>query len=135
MTRSVRKRQLAVVVLFCALVSNSALKGQQEPNGPALAGRVTRADTGAPVERAVVRLTGSDGVVVRNATSTESGDFTFAYVRPGEYRVSASASGLMSVDATPIQPEGGKLIKLSEGQQLADIDLRMVPMLVIEGRL
>ena len=111
----------------------------QLPKGTAtISGRVLTADTGRPVKRARVAVTGASAAGGRagsTAITDDQGRFVIAELAAGNYSVSASRSGF--VDAVygqrrPLQP--GTPIQLTEGQAAANIDLRLTRGGVITGR-
>jgi hypothetical protein len=72
--------------ILCALV----LLGRSQPVGASSAGSWTgwlRDGDGRPLGDATVRLSGSDGTVSYNATTSASGKFTFAGIPAGSYQV------------------------------------------------
>ena len=101
-----------------------------------MSGRVTRTDTGMPVEKASVRLSRLDGRAVRSLVATaESGDFNFLNLAAGEYRLTWTGNGLANPDASVTNPFGtGQLIKITDGQRLSNVQLQLSPMPVITGR-
>lgn len=110
----------------------------QLPRGTAtISGRVVAADTGRPIKRARVAITGASagGRAGSTAMTDDQGRFSVAELAAGSYSVSASRSGF--VDAVygqrrPLQP--GTPIQLADGQAATNIDLRLTRGGVITGR-
>ena len=110
------------------------------PRGTAtISGRVLAADTGRPVKRARVSITGAAAGGGRGgggATTDDQGRYAVAELAAGAYTVTASKSGF--VDASygqrrPLQP--GTPVQLTDGQAASNIDLRLTRGGVITGRL
>jgi len=107
----------------------------QQPQGTsAISGRVLTADTGRPVKRARLTVSGG-GRGGRTVTTDDQGRYQITELAMGNYTVTASKSGF--VDAVfgqrrPLQP--GTQVQLADGQTVADIDLRLTRGGVITGR-
>ena len=108
----------------------------QLPQGTAaIAGRVLTADTGRPVKRARVAVSGGGRGGGRTAVTDDQGRYVVDGLPAGSYTVTASKTGF--VDAVfgqrrPLQP--GTPIDVADAQQLANVDLRIVRGGVITGR-
>ena len=104
----------------------------------AIAGRVLAADSGRPVKRARVFVTGAVAGGGRGGNTTitdEQGRYSIASLAAGNYTVTASKAGF--VDAVygqrrPLQP--GTPVQVAEGQAVASVDLRLTRGGVITGR-
>lgn len=110
------------------------------PRGTAtITGRVLAADSGRPVKRARVSVTGAAAGGGRgggSAITDEQGRYSVAELAAGNYSVTASKSGF--VDAVfgqrrPLQP--GTPVQLADGQAAANVDLRLTRGGVITGRI
>jgi hypothetical protein len=98
-------------------------------------GRLLTADTGAPVRRAQVRLSGTD-VMPKIATTDNEGAYEFRDLPAGRFTVTATKSGFVSVGYGQTRPfESGKPIDLAEGQVLDRADITMPKGSVIAGRI
>ncbi|HTM24247.1 MAG TPA: carboxypeptidase-like regulatory domain-containing protein [Vicinamibacterales bacterium] len=100
----------------------------------AIAGRVLTADTGRPVKRARVTVSGA-GRGGRTATTDDQGRFRVIGLSAGAYTVIASKNGF--VDAVfgqrrPLQP--GTPVQLADAQEASNVDLRLTRGGVITGR-
>jgi protocatechuate 3,4-dioxygenase beta subunit len=108
----------------------------QAPQGTAaIEGRVLTADTGRPVKRARVTVSGG-GRGGRTASTDDQGRYRIAELAAGSYTVAASRTGF--VDAVfgqrrPLQP--GTPLQITDGQAASNIDLRLTRGGVITGRI
>ena len=97
-------------------------------------GRVL-SETGAPVRRAQVRLSGTD-VGARTATTDGDGRFEFGDLPDGRFSLSASKAGYVTAQygqARPLEP--GKPIELAAKQALDKADLVLPRGSAITGRI
>lgn len=98
-------------------------------------GRLVSADTGAPVRRAQVRLSGTD-VMPKSTTTDNEGAYEFRDLPAGQFTINATRSGYVSVGYGQTRPfESGKPIELAEGQVLDRADITMPKGSVIAGRI
>ena len=98
-------------------------------------GRLVAAETGVPVRRAQVRLSGTD-VMPQMATTDNEGAYEFRDLPAGRFTVTATKSGFVSVGYGQTRPfESGKPIDLAEGQVLDRADITMPKGSVIAGRI
>ena len=98
-------------------------------------GRLVAADTGAPVRRAQVRLSGTD-VMPKVATTDNEGAYEFRDLPAGRFTITATKSGFVTVGYGQTRPfESGKPIDLAEGQVLDRADITMPKGSVIAGRI
>lgn len=98
-------------------------------------GRLVSADTGAPVRRAQVRLSGTD-VMPTSTTTDNEGAYEFRDLPAGQFTINATKSGYVSVGYGQTRPfESGKPIELAEGQVLERADITMPKGSVIAGRI
>lgn len=104
------------------------------PQPDRLVGRVTRSDTGGPVDRALIQLIAARSGEATHATTDEFGQFEFTGLDAGDYRARVIAPDLVSVDATVASPSGiERRIRLAEGQPHERVDFVMAPLSAIEG--
>ena len=98
-------------------------------------GRVVRADTGAPIRGALIRLSTAD---VRDAGSVMTdggGRYEIVDLPPGRYNVSATRDGFVQLSYGQLRPlQGGKPLQLKVGEVLERIDFALPRGAVISGR-
>ncbi|HEY3883913.1 MAG TPA: carboxypeptidase-like regulatory domain-containing protein, partial [Vicinamibacterales bacterium] len=127
----------------------SMLAGQQQPGQlptrdqpspppqptAAIAGRVVTADTGHPIKRARVVIAGS-GRGGQSTITDEQGTFGVTGLAAGSYTISASKAGFVDAIYGQRHPlQAGTPVNLADGQQLNNIDLRLIRGGVITGRI
>jgi protocatechuate 3,4-dioxygenase beta subunit len=100
-----------------------------------LRGRITALDTGGPVRRAQVRVSGPD-IGSKTAVTDAEGRYEFRDLPGGRFNVSATKSGFVSVQYGQLRPfESGKAIDLVDGQLMDKADIAMPRGGVISGRI
>ena len=123
----VKGRQAKVVAVlftigFLLLTSNPAAQQAPriDPQSASIYGRITAADTGAPIRRAEVRLLAEGGGVSRLATTDADGRYELRDLPAGAYRLTASRSGFVTLNFGQRRPaEAFTAIALAEGLRLA----------------
>jgi hypothetical protein len=99
-----------------------------------LRGRITAVETGGPVRRAQVRISGPD-IGSKTAVTDAEGRFEFRDLPTGRFNVSATKSGFVTVQYGQLRPfESGKAIDLMDGQLMDKADIAMPRGAVISGR-
>jgi len=99
-----------------------------------LRGRATAADSGSPVRRAVVRISGQD-IGSKTAMTDAEGRYEFRDLPAGRFNLSASKAGYVAVQYGQTRPfEQGKPIDLTDGQVMDKADFLMPRGGVISGR-
>jgi hypothetical protein len=98
-------------------------------------GRIVSAATGQPLKRAIVTLTGIPSSIQPVAESyaclsDADGRFTVKDVVPGAYQASASRTGYWNE-----KPGVARQLKALPGQRVAGIEIRLVPLGAISGRI
>ena len=115
----------------------------QFPGGPGrfktgtgrIRGRILSGETGTPVRRAQVRISGPD-IGAQTALSDAQGRFEFRDLPAGRFTVNATKSGFVTVQYGQTRPfEAGKAIELTEGQVIEKADISMPRGSVISGRI
>ena len=108
--------------------------GRQKTGTGRIKGRLVAAETGAPVRRAQVRVTGPD-IMPKAATTDNEGAYEFSELPAGRFTVTATKSGYVSVGFGQSRPfESAKPIELGEGQTVDKADITMPRGSVISGR-
>ncbi len=98
-------------------------------------GRVLAAETGSPIRRAQVRISGPDIGSKASLTDGE-GRFEFRELPAGRFTVNASKSGFVNVQYGQTRPfESGRPIELADKQVLENADIVMPRGSVIAGRI
>lgn len=98
-------------------------------------GRIVSADTGTPVRRAQVRLSGPE-VGMRTALTDAEGRFEFQELPAGRFTINVSKSGYVSIQYGQTRPfESGKTIDLGDKQILDRVDIALPRGGVISGRI
>jgi len=144
-------------VCACAFLVSTDLSAQQQIiiNGPTdmpvqlpgmgprqpktgtgrLRGRVLSAETGGPVRRAQVRISGPD-IGSKSAMTDADGRYEFRDLPAGRFNMSATKAGYVSIQYGQTRPfESGKSLDLTEGQQLDKADFSLPRGSAISGRL
>ena len=132
--------KIVATILFALIGASTELEISQSPQtgrdapreatGSAVIGGIVTADDGSgrPLRAAAVRLSGETLTTARQMFTGADGRFTFTGVPAGQYTVTATRSGYMSM--SPVQARGGRTVRarsiaLAEGQRMTDIALRL----------
>ena len=112
------------------------MPGRQMKTGTGqIRGRVLAAETGSPIRRAQVRITGPD-IGAKAALTDGEGRFEFRDLPAGRFTVNASKSGFVNVQYGQTRPfESGRPIELADKQVLDNADIVMPRGSVIAGRI
>ena len=123
--------------------AGGAIGGSGRPVGGGtgrIRGRVVRADTGASLPGADIRLSGDR--TARSATADDAGRYELADVPAGRFFLSAAKGGYVTLQyggfwspATPSATDPGRALTLMEGQVLSDVDFALPRGGVITGRI
>lgn len=98
-------------------------------------GRVVAAETGTPIRRAQVRISGPD-IGSKAALTDAEGRYEFRDLPAGRFSLNASKSGYVSVQYGQTRPfEQGRQIELADKQTLDKADINMPRGSVISGRI
>jgi protocatechuate 3,4-dioxygenase beta subunit len=110
--------------------------GRQMKTGTArIRGRVVAVETGAPVRRAQVRVSGPD-ILPKTVATDNDGAFEFRDLPAGRFTINASKSGYVSVGYGQTRPfESPKQLDLMDGQVIDKADITMPRGSVISGRI
>lgn len=100
-----------------------------------LRGKVVTADTGRPIRRAQVSLTGAEGGEPRTVSTNALGIFEAADLPTGRYHVTVSKSGYLRLQYGQRRPgEPGRPIELADGQKIENLDISLPKASAIIGR-
>jgi protocatechuate 3,4-dioxygenase beta subunit len=98
-------------------------------------GRLATADTGSPVRRAQVRVSGPD-IMPKMAITDAEGRYEFKDLPAGRFNISATKAGFVTVNYGQTRPfETGKAIDLGEAQVVDKADITMPRGSAISGRI
>lgn len=142
------KPKARVALLLMAFIVVAAMGAQaQSPQSPArdtvprrtggarIRGRVLAADTGAPVRRAIVRLTASELADQRSKMTDADGRYDFRDLPAGNYSIYASKTGFIATALGATRPEDiPKTLKLAEAEAATADDIVMTRGCAIAGR-
>ena len=109
-------------------------RAQVPPGTGVIAGRVVAADTARPLKHARVTVSGGGGRQSRSTTTDEQGHFEITDLAGGTYTITAARNGFVNAIYGQKRPlQAGTPVDLSDGQQLTNIDLRLIRGGVITG--
>jgi hypothetical protein len=98
-------------------------------------GRILSSDTGQPVRRVIVRVTGPE-IAAKTMLTGADGRYEFTELPAGRFTVAATKSGFVSVQYGQTRPfESGKSIELADAQTIDTADIAMPRGSVIAGRI
>jgi hypothetical protein len=98
-----------------------------------ISGRVVAADTGRPVKRARVLVAG--GGRPRAATTDDQGRYSMTALPPASYTITATKTGFVDgIFGQRRALQSGTPIDLADGQQIANIEIRIARGGVVTGR-
>lgn len=101
-----------------------------------LRGRVVGGDSGLPLRRAIVRLSGQEFREGRVASTDEDGRWELKDLPAGRYTLSASKGGYVQLQYGQRRPfEQGRPIELGDGQTLENVNFNLPRGSVIAGRI
>ena len=99
-----------------------------------LRGRVVSAESGTPVRRAILRISGVD-IGTKTAMTDAEGRYEFRDLPAGRFSLSASKAGFVAVQYGQTRPfEQGRPVDLADGQVLDKVDITMPRGSAISGR-
>jgi hypothetical protein len=126
-----------LLAFLVATVVVPSVQAQTAQAAPQIAGRVVRADTGAPIAGAQVTLVPPiyEGAGLFPTTVTDSdGNYSFpAAAYGGDYEISASADGFCLSTYSRDGTLEAEFEKIDPSTHLAGIDFRLTPEAVIRG--
>jgi hypothetical protein len=101
-----------MAVMAVGLTFHPALHAQSKSITASLSGTVTD-PSGARIPKATVKLTNPDNGIIRTDSTTQTGEFTFAFLPEGTYVLEASAPGFKTTKQTGIVLSGGDTLKMA----------------------
>ncbi len=103
------------------------------PKRAALGGMVTKDPDGEPVKKVLIELIAENQTEGGNYTAETAADGTFHIenILPGRYRLLAERTGFLDIEK---RRSDGRVLSLSEGQELKDVRIRLQVAAVIRGR-
>lgn len=125
-----------------ALALAATFQVQQPPAPPTgtgqISGIVTRGDSKQPLEGAIVRLVQWEGGLGRQlppVSTSAGGGFTVTNLPAGEYGVTFSAAGFVTLEWGQARPqEPPRRVDLADGQHAANVNMTLPRTGAIEGR-
>ena len=130
---------MKLISRFLMLILLGASAPAQMPAKPApsaaIEGTVTRDPDGQPVKKALIELIGENQAEAGDYTAVTGADglFRIENVIPGRYHLFAERSGLLDADKQRGRNEG-RTLTLAAGQEVKDIQIRLLAAAVIRGR-
>ncbi|HSB17615.1 MAG TPA: carboxypeptidase-like regulatory domain-containing protein [Bryobacteraceae bacterium] len=101
-----------------------------------LTGRVVAADTGTPLRRAQVRVSGQDLRGARSAMTDGEGRYTVGNLPAGRYSISFMKGGFANMSYGQKRPnQPGKSVDLLDGQKMENLDVSLIRGGVVTGRI
>jgi hypothetical protein len=126
-----------LLAFLVARVVVPSVQAQTAQSTPQIAGRVVRADTGAPIAGVYVQLVPyifpAAGQLPTTVTDS-NGNYSFpAAAYGGDYKISASADGFCLSTYSRVGTLEAEFEKIDPSTHLAGIDFRLAPEAVIRG--
>lgn len=131
-------RTSVLFCLICGIVAGSVAQAPSADTAASIEGSVVNKVTGAPVKHAhvmYVKLAQASNEGAFPVSTDTDADGRFAIqVEPGSYRLWVERPGFARQTYGSSSPEGaGSILKLAAGQQVREINLRIVPLGAISG--
>jgi hypothetical protein len=115
----------------------TAAQAQMSESTASLRGIVTNASGGGGLRKAYLRLSpviGSNGGASFTAVAHDQGAFAIENIAPGDYRLDAECTGFLDTQYGGGSTIRGVSIRLSGGDKLTGIEIKMTPQAVLSGR-
>ncbi|OFW08319.1 MAG: hypothetical protein A3H96_21420 [Acidobacteria bacterium RIFCSPLOWO2_02_FULL_67_36] len=128
-----------IVVLAAALIAGGqqpgVRQGQAATGTASIGGVVAKADTGAPIARATLRLT-SPGGGMWQSRSDAAGRFEFTSLPPGRYSLVAQKPGYVTMGpGQRMSSDARRSLNLADGEKLKDVVIGMLRGGAVAGRI
>jgi hypothetical protein len=131
---------LAFLLLIGSIPAYGQTEAAKKPDAPGIIrGRITAADTGRPLRRAMVSLRPDTAQIQRptlTVSTNSQGTFEMTAVPPGAYYVSAARAGYIELQYGQRRPrERGLAVEVRAGEVTARTDIALPKAGVLAGRL
>jgi hypothetical protein len=127
--------KLAPALLLSVLLSGGVFAQDATKPRATIEGIVTRDPDSQPVKKALIELIADNQAQGGNYTTLTGPDgaFRIEKVTPGRYHLFAERSGFLDTDKQRGRTDG-RILTLTAGQEMKDLQLRLQPAAVIHGR-
>src|ERR1017187_9952787 len=124
-----------VSVLLLMVVLGLSIRAQIPPPQAQIAGRVVRADNGAPIEGAILELWPWGGIAgnTQKAKTDSNGEYYYQGLKARDYMITTSAEEFVNSGYQRDTALDGARISVDNSTRLRGIDIRMTPEAVIRG--
>ena len=113
---------------YTLLLFFTGAKADSPDRMASLHGSVINSATGGGLRKSYLLLAPAGGSGQEySAVTTEQGTFTIENIAPGNYRLNAECTGFLSTDV-------GVELRLSAGQNLTGIEVKLTPQAILSGR-
>lgn len=125
---------LTLLLLVVGVAAQSSSVAADPPKRAAVEGVVTKEPGSEPVKKALVELIAENQALAGDytAVSGPDGAFRIENVLPGRYRLFVERTGLLDTDKSHQRSEG-RVLALSPGQQLKNVNVRLEAAAVLRG--
>lgn len=125
---------LTLLLLVVGVAAQSSSAAADPPKRAAVEGVVTKEPGSEPVKKALVELIAENQALAGDytAVSGPDGAFRIENVLPGRYRLFVERTGLLDTDKSHQRSEG-RVLALSPGQQLKNVNVRLEAAAVLRG--
>ena len=126
---------LTILLLAAHVAAQSPAAAADAPKRAAIEGVVSKDPGSEPVKKALVELIAENQTQGGDytAVSGPDGAFRIENILPGRYRLFVERSGLLDTDKTHQRSEG-RVLALSAGQELKNVNVRLQAAAVLRGR-
>jgi hypothetical protein len=123
------------LVALCAGALAQTESAAKAPSRATIDGMVTKEPSSEPVKKALIELIGENQAETGDYSATTGPDGTFHIegILPGRYHLYAERTGLLDLDKRHARSEG-RILTLTAGQELKDLQIRLQAAAVIHGR-
>ena len=127
--------KLALALLLSMLLSGAAFAQDATKSRATIEGLVTRDPDSQPVKKALIELIADNQAQGGNYTTLTGPDgaFRIENITPGRYHLFAERTGFLDTDKQRGRSDG-RILTLTAGQELKDLQLRLQAAAIIRGR-